>query len=192
MDDHQIMDLYWARDQKAIAATAEKYGRYCQTIACRILGSREDGEECVNDAYLRAWNAIPPQRPDSLAAFLGAVTRNLALDRYRNAAAEKRGAGQTALVLEELEGCCPTPGRPGRLDDDLALTDALNRFLASLPPQTRIIFLRRYWYFSTIKEIAAAYRMCEGKVKMILLRTRRKLKTCLEKEEILCEGTSHR
>ena len=190
MDDHQIIDLYWNRSQEALTATAEKYGRYCQAIACRILGSREDGEECVNDAYLRAWNAIPPQRPDSLAAFLGAVTRNLALDRYRSAAAEKRGAGQTALVLEELEHCCPTPGRPSRLDDELALTDALGRFLASLPPPTRVIFLRRYWYFSTVKEIAASCRISEGKVKMTLMRTRRKLKAYLEKEEILSEGTS--
>ena len=188
MDDQQIIDLYWGRSQEAIAATAEQYGRYCQAIAGRILGSREDGEECVNDAYLRAWNAIPPQRPDSLAAFLGAITRNLALDRYRSAGAEKRGGGQTALALEELEGCLPAGG--GWLEDELALTDALNRFLASLPPQVRVIFLRRYWYFCSVREIAAACRISEGKVKMTLMRTRRKLKAYLEKEEILNEGTS--
>lgn len=192
MDDHQIIDLFWARDQEAITATAEKYGSYCRTIACQILGSREDGEECVNDAYLRLWNVIPPQRPEHLGAFLGAITRNLALDRYRKAGAEKRGAGQTALVLEELQHCLPDPGRADRLDDSLALTDALNRFLSSLPPQVRVVFLRRYWYFSTIREIAAACRMSEGKVKMMLLRTRRKLKTYLEKEEILYDEASSR
>lgn len=192
MDDNQIMELYWSRSEDAIAATSEKYGRYCHAIADHILGSREDSEECVNDAYLRLWNAIPPRRPEHLGAFLGAITRNLALDRYRSAGAEKRGAGQTAAVLEELERCAPAGGRSGRLDDALALTDALNRFLASLPPQTRRIFMGRYWYFHTIREIAAAYGLSEGKVKMTLLRTRRKLKAHLEKEEVLYEGTSDR
>lgn len=184
MDDHQIIDLYWNRSQEALTATAEKYGRYCQAIACRILGSREDGEECVNDAYLRAWNAIPPQRPDSLQAYLGAITRNLSLDRYRSAGAEKRGAGQAALVLEELRDCVPAPGASGQLDEALALRDALNRFLEALAPQTRIVFLRRYWYFLPIREIAASCGMSEGKAKMVLLRTRRKLKAYLEKEGI--------
>ena len=183
MDDQQIIDLYWARSQEAIAATAEQYGRYCQAIAGRILGSREDGEECVNDAYLRAWNAIPPQRPDSLAAFLGAITRNLALDRYRSAGAEKRGGGQTALALEELEGCLPAGG--GRLEDELALTDALNRFLAALPPQVRVIFLRRYWFLDSYLEIARRVGISEKAVSVRLVRIRQKLKIWLEENGVL-------
>ena len=184
MDDKQIIELYWAREKHAIAATAEKYGRYCHAIAYHILGNREDSEECVNDAYLKAWNAIPPQRPDSLQAYLGAITRNLSLDRYRSAGAEKRGAGQAALVLEELRDCVPAPGVSERMDEALTLRDALNRFLEALAPQIRIVFLRRYWYFLPVREIAASCGMSEGKVKMVLLRTRRKLKTYLEKEGI--------
>ena len=111
MNDDQILDLYWARSEEAVARTAERYGTYCRTIARNILDSQEDEEECVNDAYLRAWNAIPPERPENLGAFLGRITRNLALDRYRRAAAEKRSADRSALVLEELVGCQETAAR---------------------------------------------------------------------------------
>ena len=184
MNDDQILDLYWARSEEAVARTAERYGTYCRTIARNILDSQEDEEECVNDAYLRAWNAIPPERPENLGAFLGRITRNLALDRYRRAAAEKRSADRSALVLEELKDCIPAGTEAARLDDGLALREALGAFFASLSPRIRVIFLRRYWYFFSTKEIAAAYGMSEGSVKMTLLRTRRKLKQYLEKEGI--------
>ena len=184
MDDHSIIDLYWARCESAIAQTAEKYGRYCHAIAYRILGSHEDSEECVSDTFVKAWNAIPPERPAHLDAFLGTITRRLSLDRYRKNAAEKRNSGHTLLVLEELRDCLPDGRGESRLDDTLALADVLNRFLASLPPRTRRIFLRRYWYFCSVKEIAAEDRLTEGTVKMLLLRTRRKLKQDLEKEGV--------
>ena len=102
MEDSKIVQLYWSRDEKAIDATADKYGRYCASIARNILGNREDAEECVNDTYLHAWNAMPPHRPGILSTFLGKITRNLSFNRYRYNTADKRGGGETAVVLEEL------------------------------------------------------------------------------------------
>ena len=179
MEDRQIVELYWQRSEEALVRTAEKYGAYARAIACRILENREDGEECVNDAYVRLWNAIPPEKPESLMAYLGAAVRNLAMDRCRARRAEKRGGGRTEVVLEELRAC-----EPERLEDQLALTEVLNRFLAELPPLARKIFLRRYWYFDPVAEIAERYGLTEGKVKMQLFRTRRALKRYLEQEGI--------
>ncbi len=128
---------------------------------------------------MKVWNSVPPQRPDSLTAFLGAIARNLSLDRYRARSAEKRGRGQPEAALDELALCATACGS---LDDGLALTEALNIFLAELPPKTRKIFMRRYWFFDSAKEIAQRYAMTEGSVKMHLSRTRRALKKYLEKE----------
>ena len=108
MRDHEIIELYWARNESAIAATAEKYGNYCHTIAYNILRNKEDAEECSNDTYLGAWNSIPPQRPNRLSIYLGKITRNLALNRYKRYTAEKRGHGQVVLALSELEACVPS------------------------------------------------------------------------------------
>lgn len=183
MDDEKIIDLYWQRSESAIALTAEKYGRYTWAIAYHILSSVEDSEECVNDAYIRVWNSIPPQRPNSLAAFLGTIVRNLSLDRYRAQKAEKRGAGHPAMVLDELASCVPG-NDAASLDDRLALTELLNQFLAKQSPKTRKIFMRRYWYFDSVKEIAEMYALTEGSVKMQLTRTRRALKKYLETEGV--------
>lgn len=108
MRDHEIIELYWARNESAITATAEKYGNYCHTIAYNILHSKEDAEECSNDTYLGAWSSIPPQRPNRLSIYLGKITRNLALNRYKRYTAEKRGHGQVVLALSELEACVPS------------------------------------------------------------------------------------
>jgi RNA polymerase sigma-70 factor (ECF subfamily) len=184
MDDQQIIDLYWARSENAISETAEKYGKYCHTIAYHILHNDEDSEECVNDTYLRAWEAMPPQRPHRLSAFLGKITRNLSLDRYKRLAAEKRGSGQVPLALDELLDCVPTGDSAEKTADDLALTESLNRFLGTLSVDARRIFLRRYWYLTPVKEIAAEASISESKVKMSLLRSRKELKKFLEKEGI--------
>lgn len=184
MEDRQIVDLYWARSEAAISETAAKYGKYCYSISFRILHSREDSEECVNDAYLSAWKAIPPRRPDKLAAFLGKITRNLSLNKWERYNAEKRGAGQVPLALDELRECVPAPGGGERIVDDLALAEALDRFLGALSEESRKLFMRRYWYLSPIKEIAADYSMSESKVKMSLLRAREQLRQSLEKEGI--------
>lgn len=185
MEDHQIIELYFDRSESALSETQTKYGRYCHTIAYHILGSDEDAEECVNDTLNRAWNAIPPQRPSCLRIFLSKITRNLALDRFKAAHAEKRGCGRTAQVLDELTDCLPDPssGRDS-IADDLALRDVLNRFLKALPEEPMKLFLRRYWWMDSIAEIAAVYGMSESKVKSMLSRTRSKLKNFLESEGI--------
>ena len=184
MDDREIIDLYWERSESAITRTNEKYGKYSYSIAYAILGNHEDSEECVNDTYIKVWNSIPPQRPSNLAAYIARITRNLSLDKYRASTAEKRGAGHTETVLSELQYCIAGFDDGREFEDQLALVDVLNSFLGSLSPQSRKVFMRRYWYFSSIKEIANEYHMTEGKVKMLLLRTRRELKKYLEREGV--------
>ena len=185
MDDSKIIELYWHRSENAIAETASKYGRYCHCIAYNILHNSEDSEECVSDTYLKAWNSMPPQRPNKLSVFLGKITRNLSLNRLENYGAKKRGEGQVPLVLEELSECVPSAFSTEKAVDNILLTEALNRFLAGLSPESRKLFMRRYWYMSTIKEIAADYHMGESKVKVTLFRLRCELRKALEKEGIV-------
>ena len=184
MEDSAIIKLYWAREEQALVETEGKYGGYCRSIACNILNNREDAEECVNDTYLRAWNAMPPQRPSALGAFLGKITRNLSLDRWKTFRAEKRGGGQTVLALEELGDCVPArDDLENRLEAE-ALARCLDRFLRNLPEKECCIFLRRYWYVDSVQSIAKRYHMAEGSVKSNLFRTRQKLRTYLEKEGV--------
>lgn len=182
MEDKKIIELYWQRSEEAITQTASKYGAYCRSVAWNILYNSEDSEECVNDTYLRAWDTIPPQRPRVLQTFLGKITRNLSLDRWRMNHAQKRDSG-VFLALEELQECIP--GSDGDMSEDLAIREALNGFLRGLKPEHRKVFLRRYWYLSPVKEITEDYGISESKVKMILLRTREKLKAHLESEGIV-------
>lgn len=184
MEDDQIIKLYWERSEDAITQTARKYGKYCHTIAYNILQNTQDSEECVNDTYWKAWGTIPPRRPQRFAAFLGKITRNLSLDRYRRDSAEKRGAGRMTIALEELADCVPSSDSTDRMLDEMMLVELLNRFLASLAPDHRKIFIRRYWYVSDIREIAEDYGMTESKVKMSLLRSRNQLKELMEKEGV--------
>lgn len=184
MEDNKIVDLYWARSETAISETARKYGRYCHYIAHNVLHNGEDSEECVNDTYMRAWNSMPQHRPSVLKTFLGKITRNLALNRYKTLTAEKRNQGQVPLALDELHECIPGEDNTEHIADDMALAEIFNRFLGSLSTEQRKIFMRRYWYLSPVKEIAADYRMGESKVKMSLLRSRNELKRLLEKEGI--------
>lgn len=185
MDDHAIIDLFWERSDAAIEETAKKYSRYCYYISFNILHDNRDAEECVNDTYLRAWNAMPPKRPNNLAAFLGKITRNLALNKYKLRSAKKRGMGQTELVLAELEDCIPSLARVEDAVDEMQLREAINHFLADSPQIKRRIFIRRYWYMSAIRDIAEQYGMSESKVKSVLLRMRNQLKAKLEMEGII-------
>ncbi len=180
MEDSLIIDLYWQRSERAISETDQKYGSYCRSIAYGILNCREDTEECVSDTWLRAWEAMPPQRPNKLSAFLGRITRNLALDRWDYYHAAKR-SGSFDLVLSELSECIPSPR-----DDfaQLELTQLLNDFLRTLPKSNRTLFLRRYWYCDSISQLARRYGMGESAVKSSLFRTRNKLKVYLEKEGV--------
>ncbi len=182
MEDNQIVELYWARSEQAIVETRLKYDRYCRYIATRILGNDADAEETVSDTYLKAWNTIPPNRPDSLKFYLGMLTRQLSFDAYEARNTQKRG-GNFHLVLEELAECVSADA--GDLTDRLALRDTLNRFLKALPLRTRRIFLRRYYYASSVSEIARDFGMKESAITVLMLRTRQKLKKFLEKEGIL-------
>lgn len=182
MEDKQIIALYWDRSENAISETDRKYGHYCHHIANNILQDAQDAAECVNDAYLRLWNAIPPQRPDNLRTFLGKITRNLALNRYEKRSAEKRGGDHHAAVLEELQECVTAGDPTEQILDKLVLTNVLNEFLASLKPETRKILVRRYWYFSSVEEIATELGITQSKVTVTLCRLRRKLAELLEKE----------
>ena len=184
MDDKQIVDLYWERSEIAISETAKKYGKYCNYIAFNILHDFEDSEECVNDTYMRAWNSMPDHRPSGLKTFLGKITRNLALNKYKSLTAEKRNFGKMPMVIEELHECLPAVDNTANIADEMMLVDIFNRFLAALPLEQRKIFMRRYWYLSSIKEIAIDYGMTESKIKMSLLRSRKELKEILEKEGI--------
>ena len=181
MEDKQIVELYWARSETAISETEKKYGRYCHYIAYQILWNDEDAEEIVNDTYLKTWNTIPPMRPEPLKPYVGTISRQLALNRYEAQNTQKRG-GQTPLVLEELSECIPDTDGGGDIGESVALSDALNRFLWALPVRTRNIFVRRYFYMSSVAEIAKDFSMKESNVTMHLLRTRRKLEQFLKKE----------
>ena len=184
MNDKEIVDLYWARSEKAISETANRYGKYCYYIAYNILHDCEDSEECVNDTYLGAWQAMPTQRPNRLSTFLGKITRNLSLDRWDQRNTQKRGSGQVPISLEELHECIPASECVEHIVDNIVLVDVFNRFLASLSKEKRIIFMRRYWYLSPIAEIAIDYSISESKVKMSLLRSRKELRHLLESEGI--------
>lgn len=175
MDDEKIVRLYWERNEQAIPATAEKYGSYCTSIARNILGNREDAEECVNDTYLNAWNAIPPYRPGILSTFLGKITRNLALNRYRRNTAEKRGGGEVPAVLEEVALFVSDTDSMEQAIDRRELVQAIDRFLSRLPADKRRIFVCRYWYFDSISDIAARFGMTPNHVSVTLSRLRQKL-----------------
>lgn len=182
MEDKDIIRLYLERSEEAINQTALKYSALLSRIAFGILRSREDAEECVSDTYMRAWNSIPPSQPKRLSAFLGKITRNLSLNRYSQLTAQKRGGGSKELALEELEECIPAAGDVQREVEDTELAELINSFLDRLSRENRIIFMRRYWYFCTISEIAEDMHASESKVKMSLSRTRKKLKQYLEKK----------
>lgn len=183
MEDHSIIELYWNRSEQAIRETELKYGKLFYHIARNILHNPADAEECVNDTYLGAWNAIPPARPRVLSAYLCRIARNLALKKHQQIHAARRNP-TVAVSFEELEDCLAS----GDLDDrnfaDDQLADCINRFLDTLDAEPRQVFVRRYWYFDSVKEIMKRYRMSKSKVESMLFRTRHKLRTWIEEEGI--------
>ena len=184
MEDSRIIEMYWQRDEQALTLTRRQYGAYCHAIALQILHNREDADECENDTYLRAWNAMPPDKPHGLRAYLGAITRRLSLDRWRERKAAKRGGGEVALSLEELGECVSHPDTVPATVEAAQVAAILSDFLRSLPSAECDVFLRRYWYFDSVAQIAKRFGYSESKVKMILKRTRDALRVCLEKEGI--------
>ena len=182
MEDSRILELYFSRSELAIQETDHKYGGYCYKIAYNILANQQDSEESVNDTYLSAWNSIPPQKPARLSTYLGKLTRNISIDRWRGTGAQKRGGGETALALEELSECV---SRQPSVEDAIVLKEvaaSLNRFLAALPEAERTVFLCRYWYVNSMEEIAQKTGFSLGKIKSMLNRTRKKLSASLQKE----------
>ncbi len=175
MDDAKIVQMYFDRDEQAIAATADKYGNYCSSIANNILGNHEDAEECVNDTYLNAWNAIPPHRPKKLSAFLGKIVRNLAFNKYKYNTADKRGGGEITAVLDELACCVSGNEGAEQVYEYKQLIAAINDFLGTLPAEKRNIFVCRYWHTDGIFDIAARFDMSYAAVSMTLNRLRTKL-----------------
>ena len=182
MEDQRIIELYWSRSTEAIQQTAHKYGAYCFSVADRILHSKEDAEECVNDTWLRAWNSIPPHRPQRFSLFLAKITRNLAFNQFHAKSAEKRGGGEMDLVLDELAECLACETDVAAAYEAKELGQSIRRFVSSLPERDSGIFLRRYFFAEPISEIAKRLRITENNVMVILSRTRKKLKSQLIKE----------
>lgn len=182
MEDKTIIDLYWNRSEEAITQTDRKYGRYCYSIAYQILTNQQDAEESVSDTYMAAWNHIPPTRPTVLSTFLGRITRNISISRWRAMGAQRRGGGEMTVTLNELEECIS--GKQSIENDYIAkeALKVLNRFLETLPKENRMVFMRRYWYLDPIANIAANYGYSQSKVKTMLHRDRQKLKQMLKKE----------
>lgn len=187
MDDRSIVKLFLARDERGLREAKAKYGSYCYSIAYGILRSRLDAEECENDTYWAAWNVIPPQEPAFLAAFLGKITRNLSLKRLRADTALKRGGNAATVCLEELSDCIPGGKSFEEQLQARELADLISTFLRCLPQTERQVFVSRYWYCDSVKEISERFGFTQSKVKMMLLRTRAKLREHLEKEGIFCE-----
>ena len=181
MDDSKIVDLYWARSDSAIAETAKKFGAYCRTIAYNVLQNPEDSDECVNDTWLAAWRRMPPELPASLRAFLGRITRNLSISRYRQNRARKRYAGMEAL-LSELDDCVPSPATVEQTLDAMELTRHIEAWLGALPERERRLFLRRYWYGEALSELAAQEGERPARLAQLMLRLRRSLRAHLEAE----------
>lgn len=183
MEDQAIVALYWARNEAAIVETERKYHRYCWTIAWNILSNREDTEECVSDTWHCAWSTMPPQKPNSLAAFLGRIVRNLSISRWRRSRAQKRYAGLESL-LSELEDCLPAPDLVEQTVERQALTKLLEQWLGQLGREDRALFLRRYWYGQSVKELATAWGLSPNQLAKRMFRLRRALKAELEREGI--------
>ncbi len=184
MNDNEIIELFNKRSEEAIKETDKVYGRYCRALTYGILGNHEDSEECVNDTYMRLWEQIPPKRPPRLGAFAAKIARNLALNRREQLAADKRGGGLCAVDYDEIAECLPSGNTVEKKSDENELTAALERFVRTLAPEKRQIFLKRYWGFMQVSAIASEMGISPEKVKTSLHRTREKLRIFLEKEGI--------
>ena len=183
MEDYEIIELYFARNEQAIAETDAKYGRKLNGIAYNVTKNHEDAEECVNDTYNAVWNSIPPAKPMHFFAYLARIARNLALDIYDKMHAEKR-SGTVVELTDELLCCIPSADEFEKRSDCAAITEVINRFLAGSTADMRKVFVRRYFYMDSVKDIAKGYSMSESKVKSILFRMRAGLAKELKEAQI--------
>jgi RNA polymerase sigma-70 factor (ECF subfamily) len=183
MNDEEIIEQFCGRTESAIDAINGKYEKYLRTIAFNILGNSRDAEEIINDTYYCVWNAIPPERPNNLLAFVGKIARNLSLKKLERERAAKRGGNQVELILHELEDCIGDNSFDNAAESE-AITDAINSFLAKQSTENRVIFVSRYWQAVSVEEISDNLAFTVGKVKSILFRMRKKLRKHLESEGI--------
>lgn len=184
LDDSKIIELFWTRSENAVSETSAKYGTYCRGISMQILHSEADAEECVNDTWLHAWNSIPPSKPNILKAYLGKITRNLSLDRWKRNTAQKRGGSQLELMLEELGDCIPAADSVQLEVETKAVAEVINVFLKEQTEMSRWLFVRRYWYGDSMADLSQKSGMTESNIKTQLFRLRQKLKQRLEKEGV--------
>ena len=184
MDDKGIIELFFQRDEGALCIVKQKFGRLLTSVANGLLKNSEDSEECVNDALLAAWNAIPPASPENLGAYLCRITRNLSLKRWREKTAEKRGGG-AYLLLSELDDCLPDDKSIDDAVDEIELSRLIDSFLRSLESDELDLFILRYFYFCSVSELAERFGFSKSKVKTQLYRTRKKLSARLEKEGVI-------
>ncbi len=182
MEDEAIVALYLERSEQAIKETDVKYGKFCYSIAYRLLHNEEDAAESVNDTYLEAWNSIPPHKPNYLSAFLGRITRRLSVDRFRRNHAEKRGGGEYPILLDELAECVPSKESVESQIELKELANSVNAFLGNLSLEKQQVFLRRYWYGDSMEELGKRFGFSTGKVKSMLFHIREKLHEHLKKE----------
>ena len=185
MEDKEIVDLYWQRSEQALRETEIKHGAYCRAIAGRILQNEGDTEECLNDTWLRAWNAMPTDRPAFLGGYLGKLCRWLSLNRLRDAARQRRGGGETALALEELDEMIAAAADTEKQVESRELSRVVCNYVNQMREPARSVFLCRYWYMASVKEIGERFGYSESKVKSMLARSRNRLKEALEKEGLL-------
>ncbi|MBR3963026.1 MAG: sigma-70 family RNA polymerase sigma factor [Oscillospiraceae bacterium] len=187
MEDEKIIELYFERNESAISETAEKYGNYLYKIAFNILSDNEDSEESVNDTYMSAWNAIPPEKPNIFSAFLSKITRYISLNRYRSKKMEKRGGGEIDVAFEEIEECVPDKSNIYDEIEAKELAKMISDYLKKLPETERKIFVCRYYYLDSLSDISKQFGFSQSKVASMLHRTRKKILSHLEKEGVLCE-----
>jgi len=185
MEDHMILDLFFSRQESAIAETKRKYGQRLHRTAMNILHSNEDAEECVSDALFQAWEAIPPSRPTSFGAYLAKIARNLSINKWAAGSAVKRGGGEMTLLLSELTEGVPASGGLEEALEASLVTEAINTFLGTLDQTARVAFVLRYFHGESIRAVSERFQMGESKVKSILFRARKKLKVYLEKEGVV-------
>ena len=183
MEDKQIIKLYFQRNEAAIVETSTKYGAFCHKIAMNILSIREDAEECVNDTYHSVWNQIPPTNPDSFRAFLGRITRNLSISRFRALHAQKRYSGME-LMLSELVECIPSQNTIERTIESKELSEYINEWLTALAEQDAMLFIRRYWYGDSVQDLAKKTDTTAAKMAQTMLRLRKSLKAYLEQKGV--------
>lgn len=184
MEDNQIIELYFSRDESALAETAKKYGTFCLCIAMNVLSVKEDAEECVNDTYHTAWNQIPPTRPDSFRAFLGRIVRNCSISKYRARHAKKRFNGME-VMLSELNDCVPAQGTVEQEIEAKELSEYINIWLEGLKTEDRVLFVRRYWYGEEVRDLARQCEVSATQMTQKMLRLRRKLKMFLEEKGVV-------